>query len=275
MKRLIFTLLHDRGRFMLSRNFRLQAVGTIRWLFENYDFETVSRGLDELMVLDVTRGDRDTAAFASAVSEIAQRCFIPLTAGGGVRSVDDAALLLRHGADKVLVNTQFADAPEACDAIAGFFGRQCLVAGVDYVEAADGTRVVVAAHGQRDTGVPLAEWVERVVAHGAGEVVLQSVARDGTGMGLDLEVTASLGRRPEVPLILLGGVGRGEHIAAGFRDEAVDAVATANLFNFIGESFVTARREMIVQGLDVADWHAAEYRTLKGAFAPADGGARA
>lgn len=268
MKRLIFTLLYDRGRFMLSRNFRLQAVGTIEWLFNNYDFATVSRGLDELMVLDVSRGERDPEAFATAVSEIAQRCFIPLTAGGGVLTVDDAARLLRHGADKVLVNTQFADAPAECLAIAEFFGRQCLVAGVDYVEGADGERTVVVGHGQRETRASLNDWVTHVVAHGAGEVVMQSVARDGTGMGLDLSVVDALVTRPEVPLIVLGGVGRGEHIAAGFRVPAVDAVATANLFNFIGQSFVTARQEMLTQGLAVAEWHAADYRELAGLFAP-------
>ena len=266
MKRVIFTLLYDRGRFMLSRNYRLQAVGTIEWLFNNYDFATVSRGLDELMVLDVSRGPRDATAFAAAVAEIAGRCFIPLTAGGGIRTVDDAALLLRHGADKVLVNTQFADAADACVAIADFFGRQCLVACVDYVERADGTRSVVVGNGQRETDAPLAAWVQHVVARGAGEVVLQSVTRDGTGMGLDLEVTTSLGVRPEVPLILLGGVGRSEHIAAGFRVPEVDAVATANLFNFIGESFISARRDLIAEGLDVADWHAADYRELAGIF---------
>ncbi len=268
MKRVIFTLLYDRGRFMLSRNYRLQGVGTIEWLFNNYDFATVSRGLDELMVLDVSRGPRDSAAFAGAVAEIAGRCFIPLTAGGGIRTVDDAALLLRHGADKVLVNTLFADAPDACTAIADFFGRQCLVAGVDYVEGADGARRVVVANGSRETGAALSDWVHMVVAHGAGEVVLQSVTRDGTGMGLDLEVTSALGARPEVPLIVLGGVGRSEHIAAGFRVPAVDAVATANLFNFIGESFNTARRDLLAEGHDVADWHAADYRELAGILSP-------
>jgi imidazole glycerol-phosphate synthase subunit HisF len=251
---------------MLSRNYRLQAVGTIEWLFDNYEFATVSRGLDELMVLDVSRGVRDSAAFAVAVSEIARRCFIPLTAGGGVRTVADASMLLRHGADKVLVNTQFADAPEQCLAIAEFFGRQCLVAGVDYVEKTDGARIVVVDNGQRDTGALLSDWIEHVVASGAGEIVLQSVTRDGTGMGLDLDVTSLLTTRPEVPLILLGGVGRSEHIAAGFRVPSVDAVATANLFNFIGESFVTARRDLIAEGLDVADWHSADYRELAGIF---------
>jgi imidazole glycerol-phosphate synthase subunit HisF len=267
MKRVIFTLLYDRGRFMLSRNYRLQAVGTLEWLFNNYDFATVSRGLDELMVLDVSRGPRDPVAFAASVAEIAGRCFIPLTAGGGIQTIDDAALLLRHGADKVLVNTRFADAATQCTAIAEFFGRQCLVAGIDYVEDSNGVRTVVVENGLRDTGAALSDWVTHVVAHGAGEVLLQSVTRDGTGMGLDLDVADAIRSRPEVPLILLGGVGRSEHIAAGFRVPEVDAVATANLFNFIGESFISARRDLIAEGLDVADWHSADYRELAGIFA--------
>jgi imidazole glycerol-phosphate synthase subunit HisF len=267
VKRLIFTLLYDRGSFMLSRNFRLQSVGTIEWLFSNYEFAKVARGLDELLLLDVSRGARDPKAFASAVSKVARQCFIPLTAGGGVRSVEDAALLLRHGADKVLVNTQFADSPDQCRAIADYYGRQCLIACVDYLEGAGGRREVVVDAGTRETHASLDDWVSHVVDCGAGEVVLQSHARDGTGMGLDLAVIDALVRRPDVPLILLGGVGRGEHIAAGFRTPSVDAVATANLFNFIGASFVTARREMLAQGLDVANWHSDDYRELAGIFA--------
>lgn len=266
MKRLIFALLHDRGRFMLSRNFRLQAVGGIDWLFENYDFATVSRGLDELMVVDVTRGERDLPGFASVVARIAERCFIPLTAGGGIRSPADAALMLRHGADKVLVNSLFARDPDACAAIAEFFGRQCLVAGVDYVEDAAGTRRVMVDRGGQDAGETLSAWVSHVIAHGGGEVLLQSMSRDGTGMGLDLDVIDRLAGRPEVPLILLGGVGRGEHIAAGLRLEEVDAVATANLFNFIGESFLDVRRDLLAQGFEVVDWDAAGYASLRGLF---------
>jgi imidazole glycerol-phosphate synthase subunit HisF len=266
MKRVIFALLYDRGRFMLSRNFRLQAVGSISWLFDNYDFATVSRGLDELMVVDVTRGERDSAAFARSVSEIARRCFIPLTAGGGVRSVSDAALLLRHGADKVLVNSAFADVPDACTAIADYFGRQCLVAGIDYTELPDGSRTVAVNNGQRETGVSLATWIPRVLEYGAGELVLQSMTRDGTGNGLDLAVVDALANRPSVPLIALGGVGRSEHIAQGLAVSELDAVATANLFNFIGESFVTTRRDLLAQGVAVADWHAADFSSFAGVF---------
>jgi cyclase len=266
VKRLIFALLHDRGRFMLSRNFRLQAVGGIDWLFDNYDFATVSHGLDELMVVDVTRGARDAQAFARTVAQIAERCFIPVTAGGGIRSLDDAALLLRHGADKVLVNTLFADDPAACAAIAEYFGKQCLVAGIDYREDADGARAVWVERGEREIGAVLPDWLAHVVAHGAGEVVLQSLARDGTGMGLDTAVTSAVGARPEVPLIVLGGVGRGEHIAAGLQNPDVDAVATANLFNFIGDSFLTVRRELIAEELEVANWHAVDYSNLAGLF---------
>ena len=267
MKRLIFALLHDRGRFMLSRNFRLQAVGGIDWLFENYDFATVSHGLDELMVVDVTRGERDAAAFAQVVGQIAKRCFIPLTAGGGIRAVEDAGRLLRQGADKVLVNTLFADDPAACAAIADYFGRQCLVAGIDYREDDAGIRRVLVDRGERETDASLADWLAHAVAHGAGEVLLQSLARDGTGMGLDTATTAALGARPEVPIILLGGVGRGEHIAEGLRLADVEAVATANLFNFIGESFLNVRRDLIAEGLEVAESHAADYSSLAGIFA--------
>src|SRR3982074_1309215 len=108
MRRVIFTLLYDRGHFMLSRNFRLQIVGTIDWLFDNYDLGRVSHGLDELMVLDVWRASRNPQVFAQHVLQIAGRCFIPMTVGGGVDSLEMASIYMRSGADKLLVNSAFA-----------------------------------------------------------------------------------------------------------------------------------------------------------------------
>jgi imidazole glycerol-phosphate synthase subunit HisF len=266
VRRVIFTLLYDRGQFMLSRNFRLQAVGTIDWLFNNYDFAEVSRGLDELMILDVSRGARDPAKFGAIVTHIAGLCFIPMTVGGGITSESIAEQYMRSGADKLLVNSAFQSNPQLCRALADHYGRQCIVAGVDYRRTAN-SRVVFTDRGSTEASPELSAWVDHIEANGAGEILFQSMDQDGTGMGLDLRVVDELRRRPDLPCILMGGVGKPDHIIGGLKHSTVDAVATANLFNFIGSAFLTVRERMVQAGIDVPKWEAAEYALLRDRFA--------
>lgn len=266
MRRLIFTLLYDRGQFMLSRNFRLQAVGTVDWLFNNYDFATVSHGLDELMVLDVSRGPRNVDDFTDKVQHIASLCFIPMTVGGGITSFDIAQRYMCSGADKLLVNTSFHSDPALCRSLAAHFGRQCIVAGVDYKITAPNVRRVMVGNGSQDVPFDLSDWVAMLQRNGAGEILFQSIEQDGTGMGLDLSVVDDLRRTPEVPCILMGGVGKADHIIAGLRYPTVDAVATANLFNFIGSAFLDVRRSLATAGVDIAQWKDSDYTALRAKF---------
>lgn len=270
MQRVIFTLLYDRGQFMLSRNFRLQTVGSIDWLFSNYDLAEVSHGLDELMILDVSRTARDPARFAQTVRAIAGRCFIPLTVGGGVTTFEVANLFLRNGADKLLLNSSFEQDPALCRTLAGHFGRQCIVAGVDYRRAESGAPEVCVNNGTRAITTDLAQWVNFIQEAGAGEVLLQSMDMDGTGMGPDLAVLEHLGGQVEVPCILMGGVGKAEHLISALRNRRVDAIATANLFNFIGSSFLEARSAISNAGIDVARWNAHAYDELRDKFVAAE-----
>lgn len=266
MRRLIFTLLYDRGQFMLSRNFRLQGVGTINWLFDNYDFANVSRGLDELMVLDVSRGQRDPEAFARHVQHIASLCFIPMTVGGGIRSFETAQSLMRSGADKLLLNSAFSSDPTLCRSLAAHFGRQCIVAGVDYRLEPGSKRAVSVDNGTRRVDIDFGEWIDYVQANGAGEILFQSIDQDGTGMGLDLSVVDDLPTVPGVPCILMGGIGKADQIIAGLRHPTIDAVATANLFNFIGSAFLDARASIAGAGIDMAQWDGSDYGALRGRF---------
>lgn len=267
MRRLIFTLLYDNGQFMLSRNFRLQKVGNIDWLFDNYDFARVSHGLDELMLLDVSRGNRNPAEFAAQVRHIASRCFIPMTVGGGITAYETAQLFMRSGADKLMINSSFRTDPSLCRTLADHFGRQCIVAGIDYRRSADARGIGVAvANGSQPVPIELSDWVEFVQQNGAGEVLLQSIDQDGTGMGLDLAIVDEFRRPPEVPCILMGGVGKGEHIIAGLQKPSVDAVATANLFNFIGSAFLDVRRAISVSGVEMAQWSEGDYTLLRGKY---------
>jgi len=267
MRRLIFTLLYDSGRFMLSRNFRLQAVGTVSWLFDNYDFGSVSRGLDELLILDVSKGTRDPTAFGDVVSHIASRCFIPVTVGGGITSFELAQGFMRCGADKLLMNSAFANDPGLCRAFADSFGRQCIVGGIDYKTTPQKTRAVMIDNGTQEISTDLSGWVEFLQGNGAGEILFQSVDQDGTGMGLDLTVVDGLPRCPEVPCIVMGGVGKASHIVAGLQHPTIDAVATANLFNFIGPTFLNVRKSIANAGIDMAQWESGEYALLRDRFA--------
>ncbi len=265
MRRLIFTLLYDSGHFMLSRNFRLQKVGSVKWLFDNYDFAAVSHGLDELMMLDVSRGERGTRAFAEHIRQIAASCFIPVTAGGGIKSFHIANQYLHHGADKLLLNTAFSTDPRLCYSLAREFGEQCIVAGIDYRNRTDGRRVILSGSGAREIPGEMPNWVDHVRSAGAGEILFQSTGRDGTGMGLDLDLFEELPSDLEAPCILMGGIGKAQHILAGLRHPRVDAIATANLYNFIGAAFLDVRSHLREAGVELPQW-SGDYSTLKGMF---------
>jgi cyclase len=266
-RRLIFTLLYDAGQFMLSRNFRLQKVGSIEWLFNNYDFANVSHGLDELMVLDVTRGTRNSEDFAIEVQHISSRCFIPVTVGGGISSFDVAQTYMRSGADKLLLNTAFQSDPDLCRELAAHYGRQCIVAGVDYRMDASRCRKVVTNGGTQELAADLSDWVDFVLECGAGELLFQSIDQDGTGMGLDVSVLETLHRLPDAPCILMGGIGKASQIISAMQHPAVDAVATANLFNFIGSAFLEVRQAISDAGIPIPQWDNKEYAFLRNRFA--------
>ena len=261
MKRIIFTLLHADGAYMLSRNFRLQRVGDIDWIVANYHIREVSLGIDELMILDVSRDEADRDRFRRQVRMLVEECFVPVTVGGRITSLDEAARLFDVGADKVLLNTAFHVDPTLCSAVAGRFGAQALIAGIDVRR-----QPLVAGHPRASSSVDpdeLERHAERAVDIGAGEILLQSIERDGTGNGLDLDLadrTASL----RVPLILMGGVGHTTHIVEALRHPAVDAVATANLFNFVGDSLVRTRSECRESGVAVAHWGTLKVDALEG-----------
>lgn len=262
MKRIIFTLLYGDGAFHLSRNFRLQRVGDGAWLEHNYDFSRVGFSIDELVILDVSREARDAEAFASAIERITRACFAPVAAGGGIRHPDDARRLLRSGADKVVLNTPVADDPPLVAELARTYGAQCVVAAVDAADAEGGPRVLV-DRGTRDAG-PLDAHLRRIAQMPVGEVLLTSVERDGTGQGLDMGLMDRVPETMRCPVILSGGVGYSAHIGEGLAHPRVDAVATANLLNFVGDGLTRARAEMLTCGTDLAHFDADEARRLAG-----------
>lgn len=253
-KRIIFTLLYDRGYFMLSRNFRLQRVGNLEWLQRNYNFAHIAFFIDELIVLDVTRGVSDSNAFCMTLQALTSDCFVPIAAGGGVRSVAQARQLLRSGADKIVVNTPLFENTALVGQLASEFGQQCIVGSVDMKRSVEGGYQLMTDMGRRPVEQAPSDAFAWLNDHLVGELYLNSIDRDGTGQGYDLGMLDQLPAGCSVPVILAGGVGNGAHLAVGFADPRVDAVATAHLFNFVGDGLQRARESMLQQGAKLAAW---------------------
>ncbi len=253
-KRLIFTLLYDSGQFMLSRNFRLQRIGDISWLEKNYDFSKIAFAIDELIVLDASRGSRDFSAFGRCLERLTRGCFAPIAAGGGIHSVRQAKELLRAGADKVVLNSCVFRDKNLVATLAAEYGRQCLVASVDVGRnSIDGYRVFV-ENGAVALEEPADVCLGRLNEIPVGELYLNSIDRDGTGAGFDLEMLGILPESLTMPVILAGGVGNHLHLAEGLNLPQVDAVATAHLLNFVGNGLENARNRLMEMSFDLATW---------------------
>jgi cyclase len=266
-KRIIFTLIYSDGYFMLSRNFRLQRVGNDEWLKKNYDFSSVSSYIDELIVLDVSRGQRDKERFCTALKSITRGCFVPIAAGGGVRSVDDARRLLRSGADKIVVNSPLFNDPELTRQIAQEFGQQCVVGSIDIGGVPGCAYQIAVTNGAEPLPGDVTARLKEIDYACIGEIYLNSIARDGTGQGYDFKLL-DLMPHGDVPIILAGGVGNANHLREGLEDPRVDAVATAHLFNFVGNGLRLARESILAAGFDLASWPGTEALTslsLRGA----------
>ena len=253
-KRIIFTLLYDAGAFMLSRNFRLQRVGTLEWLQRNYNFAHIAHFIDELIVLDVTRGQRDSEAFCQTLRALTTGCFVPIAAGGGVRSVDQARQLLRSGADKIVVNTPLFDQPALVRDLAQEFGQQCVVGSVDMKRERTGDYQIYVEAGTRRIDAAPAVALQWLDDQWVGELYLNSIDQDGTGQGYDLALLDQLPCNCTLPARTTGSVGNGAHLAVGFGDPRVAAVATAHLFNFVGDGLQRAREALVRQGGSLAVW---------------------
>ena len=240
MKRLIFTLLYKDGYFILSRNFKNQNVGKLSWIFKNYNLEEVTNYIDELIIIDISK-NKNKVKFNKTINQISKKTVIPLVVGGGIESLKDVEEVLRNGADKILINSLFYKNPKICKEISKKYGRQFLVASIDYIFDKKFKLFIPKTRDYIDTDIK--KHLEHVVLNGAGEVLLQSIDQDGTGNGLDPKILKILKLRT-MPIILMGGVGNYSHIAKGFRMKNCDAVSTANLFNFIANEFIIVRKKL-------------------------------
>ena len=264
-KRVIFTLLYDSGSFMLSRNFRLQKVGDLRWLQKNYNFSKVAFFIDELVILDVTRGKRDKKKFLDHVHALTKECFVPIAAGGGIRTIEYARELIGFGADKIVVNSLVAKNPEIISELVTEFGSQCVLAAVD-VKQENQRFCVWTENGTVQQAETLDCWLNKLNKLCVGEIYLNSIDKDGTGQGYQENYVKYIPDEMVVPVILAGGAGKWQHFKEGLSLDRIDAVATANLFNFIGNGLEIARATLIKNGFDLPVWNNNLAGHLKGIF---------
>ena len=237
---------------MLSRNFRLQKVGDINWLKKNYDFSKIAFHIDELVVLDVSRKSRNLSKFCKALKSISEGCFAPISAGGGITSFDDANSLLRAGADKIVLNTLLHENPDTVIELSKDFGRQCIVGAIDFKLSIDNVLTAHSNNGARS--LEFDHYLEMFPSEHIGEIYINSIDRDGTGQGYDFKLLDRIPQEWSMPKILAGGVGNSDHLLQGLKDERIDAVATAHLFNFVGNGLQKARENISNQGIHLASW---------------------
>lgn len=252
--RLIFGLIYNNGSFMQSRNFRLQRVGDINWLEKNYKFQKISFSLDELVVVNATRGDKSIDQFSEVISRLVEDVFIPVAAGGGIRKIQDAELLFKSGADKVILNTPLYDNPELASQIIRRYGSQSLVASVDY-KVVDGEPTVYIHDGTVAIPLNMLQYLKQLEELGVGEIIFNSIDKDGTGFGYDIDLISEYAHLVNVPFVIMGGAGNELHLKDGLNVAGVSGVATANLFNFIGNGLPNARAFMLENGANLARWN--------------------
>lgn len=262
-KRLIFSLLYASGKFMLSRNFRLQQVGNFEWLSRNYNFFETATAIDELVVINVERDSRPTAEFLRHLQQLNDFCFVPITAGGGIREFCDAKEILSNGADKVLINTIAATNPDELERISETFGRQSVVLGVDLVKSHDQTIPVVNCGREVPSGfLDVRNYLNHLNMLPFGEWYVNSVDRDGTGLGFDSELL-DLVPTDSHPLILAGGASKPEHFCELFEDSRVSALATAHLLNFVNDGLHRVRARLLDEGHDLPQWNPEDHKKLR------------
>jgi len=211
-----------------------------------------AQGADELVFLDITASHEGRATMLDVVRRTAEGIYMPLTVGGGVRSLEDIRTLLRAGADKVSLNTAALERPALVTEAARAFGSQCIVVAIDAKAAGEAGGWQVYTHGgRRNTGRDAIEWARQVEALGAGEILLTSMDRDGTGAGYDLALTRSVADAVSVPVIASGGVGRLEHLREGVVEGRADAALVASLFHFGQHTVPEAKRYLHEHGVPV------------------------
>lgn len=238
---------------MLSRNFRLQKVGDLNWIENNYNFKNIAFSIDELIILNVNRDERNLVEFSNSITKLISNVFVPIAVGGGVNSIEYAKALFMSGADKIIINSALIDNPALVKELISEYGSQSIIASVDYCHE-NNEIIAYKNNGVNPIDYKFEDYITYIQELGVGEVYLNSIQRDGTGQGFNVDIIEPYLNMFKIPVILAGGAGNSKHLIEAAHLTTVDAVATANLFNFIGQALPISRREMLNDGILLANF---------------------
>ena len=249
-KRIIPCLDVDKGRVVKGVNFlNIRDAGDPVEIAKRYDKE----GADEITMLDITASHETRDTTYKTVESIASQVFMPLTVGGGVRTLKDIKKLLRSGADKVSINTSAVENPDFVKEAADKFGSQCIVVAVDAKSSNmdEESWEVVTYGGRNRTGIDVLEWTQQITNYGAGEILLTSMDRDGTKAGFDNSLVSKVSSGISIPVIASGGVGNLDHLIDGIKIGGAEAVLAASIFHFSEFSIKEAKEAMRASGINI------------------------
>jgi imidazole glycerol-phosphate synthase subunit HisF len=270
--RLIFTLLYADGYFHLSRNFNLQKVGDLSWIKENFDFESIAKSIDELIILNVGRENKSISGFTNCIKSLTDAFFMPIASGGGITNIDDVYKIFDAGSDKIVLNTVLFENPALVSEIAKIFGEQSIIASLDYTRAkrdvfySDSISSnnkeqiklsdidIMINNGSRKIELFTEEALVYINNLGVGEIYITSIDCSGVARGYDLDVIKVLSKKCKLPLIISGGGGNFYHLFSVLEQENISAVSTSNLFNFMADGLCDARNKLISKEIKLSKW---------------------
>ena len=254
-KRIIYALLYSNGFFYLSRNFRLQKVGDVLWLKNNFGFGETCNYIDELMILLVAKkpNKKEIIQYFNDVSKLREKIFVPITLGGAIRSFDYARECFSNGADKILINYLVHKNDKTVKKISNIYGEQALSLMVDFKKVDNSNFSFIDAATMKSKS--LIEYFKSIRKIEFGELIINSIEKDGTGTGLDFSCLRDLPNDFNKPILIMGGVGKPEHFAKAFENNKISGIVTANLFNFLGSGLKLAREHSIKNGVKLIKFH--------------------
>ena len=252
-KRIIFSLLYSDGYFYLSRNFRLQKVGTLEWIKNNYGFGETCHFIDELIIIFVKKkpANKDYIKYFNDINKLRKKIFVPITLGGRILSLEHVKNCFSNGADKVLINTLFYNNPDKIEEFSSHYGNQAISLIIDYKLYQDQNNLKFISYkncGQEVGSSIDSNFIKKINNLSCGEVIFNSIDNDGNGSGIDLRIINYI-EDLKKPLLMMGGAGKPEHISKTLKLDKVSGVITANLFNFLGTGLKKAREECLLRGI--------------------------
>ena len=259
-KRIIFALLYSDGYFFLSRNFRLQKVGDVNWLINNFGFGKTCHFIDELICLLIkenpTKDDKNK--FFSDINNLRKKFFVPITLGGGIRTLNDAKIFFLNGADKIMLNSAVYDTT-LIQSISDLYGEQSISVKVDYRMSDNGNERNIFINGGSKFKVTLSDFIINYLdLFLYGEIIFNSIDQSGSGAGFDMEILKKLPDRIVKPFLLMGGAGMPEHICDALKIAKVSGLVTSNLFNFLGTGLEVCRKKSLENGINLAKFSSVE-----------------